>query len=64
MPKEIGIYALLMKQNAFNPLTLKNRSLSEFQNDFSDLIEKVVNEIYNLDAPFIHNPKAKYCPYC
>lgn len=63
-PEEMGIYALLKKQNAFNALTLKNRTLTEFQSDFDELVEKVVNEIYNLEQPFIHNPKSRYCTYC
>ena len=31
---------------------------------FKDLVEELLNEIYNLDIHFEHDSDAKYCGYC
>lgn len=31
---------------------------------FNELVEELLNEIYNLDIHFEHNPDANYCGYC
>ena len=31
---------------------------------FQELVEELLNEIYNLEVNFEHNSEAKYCGYC
>ena len=63
-PKTIGIYALQKKQNAFFPLNIYDLSPHEFIEEFKILSEDVLNEIFDLNKPFIHSEEAKYCSYC
>lgn len=64
LPAEQGIYALQKSKNAFFPLRLKELNEATFMSDFRELIENVLEEMYDLDKPFEHQSTAKYCSYC
>lgn len=63
-PSEIGIYAIQKNKEAWFPLDLNGLSESDFLKEFQCLVEETITELYNLEVPFSHNERAKYCSYC
>lgn len=63
-PSEKGIYAIQKNRDAFFPLLLKEVSEEEFMEDFRQIIQELLTEIYNVEIPFEHAETARYCSYC
>lgn len=63
-PTEVGIYAIQKNKEAFFNLVFKETNFDAFMEDFSEVIQRILSEMYDLDLPFEHSPSAKYCNYC
>ena len=64
LPAEVGIYAIQKNKEAFFNLTFKETNFEMLMEDFTQVIQRVLNEMYDLEIPFEHSPSAKYCNYC
>lgn len=64
-PKNAGIISLI---NLGDSPFMLNSELGlnddELLAAFEECISRIVNDIYNKELPFEHNPDAKYCQYC
>lgn len=65
-PKQTGIISMVNIDES--PFYLTNK-LTDNDTDklmavFEETIHSIIQDIYNVDLPFEHNPESKYCKYC
>ena len=64
LPSNMGIYAIQRKTDAFYSLDTQSLSMVEFMEDFQQLIQEIITQIFDQSKPFEHNIDSKYCAYC
>jgi hypothetical protein len=66
LPYQAGIYSLINISDGIFPFEGKNKTNEELLELFERFIEQVINEIYNVDQPFVHEQTGmkNWCLYC
>ena len=64
LPSNMGIYAIQRKTDAFYSLDTQSLSMVEFMEDFQQLMQEIITQIFDQSKPFEHNIDSKYCAYC
>ena len=66
LPYQAGIYSLINISEGIFPFEGKNKTNEELLELFERFIEQVVNEIYAVDKPFVHQQAGmkNWCLYC
>ncbi len=64
LPDVAGINSLVKSEYLFELTYSKGSGIKGITELFGELVEEFVNELYNLDFPFIHKDDSKYCSYC
>jgi ATP-dependent helicase/nuclease subunit B len=66
LPYQAGIYSLINISEGIFPFEGKNKTNDELVELFQCFIEQVINEIYNVDQPFVHQQAGmkNWCLYC
>mgnify|MGYP000728273555 CR=1 FL=1 len=63
-----GIISTKAISSGLFPLNLKsapnNYPETEDREEFKELVQSIIQEIFDTTAPFVHNEDAKYCKYC
>ncbi len=65
-PKQTGILSMVNIDDSPFYLTnkLTNEDTDKLMDIFEETIHSIIQDIYNKDLPFEHNPESKYCKYC
>jgi hypothetical protein len=66
LPYQAGIYSLINISEGIFPFEGKNKTNEELVELFERFIEQVINEIYSVDQPFVHQQAGmkNWCLYC